>query len=195
MTDIVVLLDASGSMQTMGKEPVQAMNSFIREQQKANVQGSLFSLYTFASGIRKIYDRVDLATVGEYKDYNPDGMTCLFDCIKQAIHDNQERKNTVFVIITDGDDTASQKCKRDEAKQLISSREKDYNWQLVFLGANQESFKTSSDLGISRGANAAYSQVRGGDLSAVMQKLSVPIAAYRSASAAAAVPQKLDLSQ
>ena len=193
MTDLIVLLDASGSMKSMGAEPVQAMNTFIKEQQKADIKESLFSLYTFASDIRKIYDRVDLSTVVEYKNYHPDGMTRLFDCIKQAITDNQERKNVVFVIITDGDDTASQKCRAGEAKQLIATREKDYNWQLVFLGANESSFKAGNDLGIAPVATAKYSQTRFGDLNKMMRQLSAPIASYRSVSSSSPLPQKLNL--
>lgn len=194
MTDVVVLLDASGSMQSMGPEPVQALNAFIKEQQKSDLKG-VFSLYTFASEIKKVYDHVDLATVGEYEKYVADGMTCLFDCIKQAISDNEERKNVVFVIITDGNDTSSKNCNSEEAKKLIAIREKDYNWQLVFLGANKNAFKASADLGIGGHSSKAYSQQKVGDLSNLMRGLSAPIAAYRAASTTSPYPQKLDLSK
>lgn len=195
MTHIVSLLDASGSMQIMGQEPVQAMNSFIREQKQANVKGSQFSLYTFASDIRKIYDNVDLSTVGEYKDYKPDGMTKLFDCIQQAVTDTRDKNNVVLLIITDGDDTASQKCKSEEAKKLLKEQEEKHNWQIVFLGANQDSFKASTNLGISSNLTKSYSQSKTGDLNTLMRQISAPIADFRKSASATIAPQRLSLNK
>lgn len=192
MTDIVVLLDASGSMASMGAEPVQAMNAFIKSQQATPIPGSLFSLYTFSSEISKPYVSVPLESVTEYKNYVPDGMTKLFDCIKAVVTDKENTKNVVLVIITDGDDTASV-TKSTDAKALLAKCETELNWQLVFLGANKDAFKASGDLGI---ANAcAYDQHQRGGLYNALQTASAPIAAYRNASATAVGrPQRLNFS-
>jgi len=172
MTDIIILLDESGSMESMGPEPVQAMNAFIADHKGSD---SHLSLYTFASSVRKIIERKLISTIPEYKDYRPNGMTKLFDCIKEAIESHKDVKNVILVIITDGDDTASQNCRAAQAKTLIKEQETNRGWQVVFIGANADAFTAADSLGIAGASTTPFAQKRAGDLSVVMRNLSQKI--------------------
>lgn len=180
MTDIILLLDSSGSMQDMGDEPVQALNGFINDQKELKTD-TLFSLYTFNTDVKVVYKNIPLTLVPEYKDFQPERMTSLFDCIKQAVEDKMatnRHKNVVMVIITDGQDTCS-KTKKEETIQLIKTQEKEHNWQFIYLGANQDSFKMAAGLGISPALSSNY---KGDNMKDILRQISTPIALFRKES-------------
>jgi hypothetical protein len=172
MCDIIVLLDASGSMYSMKEEAITSLNEFIRQQQKADVPNSLFSLYTFSSEITTIYKEVPLESVPEYTEYKLEGLTKLFDCIKYCVSD---KKNVVLLIITDGDDTDSETT-RTEAKKILKEQEVNHNWQILFIGANLESTRAGEQLEVRN----RFSVTDG--LSSLIRQLSEPISLYRTKS-------------
>jgi len=185
MADIVFILDESGSMGSMGCEPVQAMNQFIRDQQKTGGK-SHFTLYTFNNKCRKIYDNKPLEDIKEYKDYDPEGCTALYDCIGIAISEKMEtnrKENVVFVIITDGQDNSSKKYSCSQIKELIATQETKYNWQVVYLAANQDAFAVGSAMGLSALRTGNIQNEKHGLLRAV-RNISAPISQYRESSAA-----------
>jgi uncharacterized protein YegL len=181
--DVIVVLDESGSMKSMGLEPIQSMNALIKKQQERS-EDSKFSLYTFSAEIRKVYADVPLSEIKEYSDYNPDGMTSLYDCIGEAIDDkmNSDRKmNTVMIIITDGLDNSSKKYTAVQIKDKTKIQQEKYNWQIIFLAANQDAFASGSALGV--GNCSPYDQnVRGG-LFNLVRSCSEQVSAYRASSA------------
>src|SRR3990167_11357376 len=129
--DIIVVLDESGSMESMGPEPVQALNQFVKNQQKTD-STSLFSLYAFNHDVRNIYSVLPLGGIKEYSDYRPNGTTALYDCVFTAISDKMKTsrtKNVVLVIVTDGLDNSSAHSK-DEVRAKIKEQEEKHNWQV-----------------------------------------------------------------
>lgn len=193
--DIIIVLDESGSMEKMGKEPSQAMNLFIKEQQSV-CGDSLFTLYTFATKSRTIYKNVPLGTIKEYKDYIPGGTTALYDTIKQAItekmsSDENRHRNVVLVIITDGEDNSSLTTK-SEINILINKQENDYNWQVLFLAANQDAFRSGGNYGCKRAKCANFNQACG-SLIDLMRQTSGPVMDYRASSLQVDLPREIDL--
>src|SRR3990167_8454715 len=125
-SDIVVVLDESGSMEKMGNEPVQAMNSFLREQKRmvTNDQGRdhvQLSLYLFSTSVRKVIDNQSFTELKEFTDYNPSGMTALFDSIGKAINEKlatPRNRNVTLLIVTDGEENSSTEYKKKDVVAL-----------------------------------------------------------------------------
>jgi uncharacterized protein YegL len=191
--DVIVVLDESGSMSTMGNEPIQAMNALIKKQQE-QAEDSKFSLYTFNEEIRKVYVDVPLSEMKDYTSYSPAGMTALFDCIGEAIDDKMKtdrKMNTVLIIITDGQDNSSKKFKIDEIKEKTKTQQEKYNWQILFLAANQDAFAGGASLGISK--CSPYDQTRRGGLMNLVRACSTQVSAYRVQSASGGRPADITI--
>lgn len=174
MSDIVILLDESGSMNSMGQEPVQAVNVFVNEQK--SVEGACkLSIYTFSNVIRCIYNQIDLRTFDKFEDYHPSGMTSLFDCIYEAVNANRDKQNVVFVIITDGNDTSSKNHNKAEISALLKSKMEQNHWNVIFLGANEDAFTASANLGVSH----SYTPYSRQNMVRVMSTQSSAVSDYR----------------
>lgn len=192
--DIIVVIDESGSMSSMGPEPVQAMNMFIADQ-KRNAGDSRLSLYTFNTEVRRVYTEVPLATVNEYTDYNPNGCTALYDAIGGAISNKVKEgrhENTILVIITDGMDNSSKEYTAETIKKRIKHMEDKHNWQVVYLAADQDAFAVGGGYGVKGGKCANFSKTRGGMLNA-MRETSAACMAYRTESQVVARPSEMNL--
>jgi Mg-chelatase subunit ChlD len=192
--DIIVVLDESGSMSSMGPEPVQAMNAFITEQQQ-NAGDSKLSLYTFNTVVRQIYNEVNLADVKGYNDYSPDGMTALYDCIGKAISNKvatRNHNNTVLVIITDGLDNSSKEFTAESIKKRIKHMEDVHNWQVIFLAANQDAFAAGGNLNVKGGKCANYTMAMG-QLNNIVRQTSAAVSAYRNLSQECSRPAEINL--
>lgn len=184
-SDIVVILDNSGSMQTMGVEPVQAVNEFIEEQKKTGPD-SLFSLWKFSTKSEKVVDNVKLCDVENLAMMDPHGGTALYDTIELAIKDNLEKKNLVVVIVTDGLDNMSQVCNAVKSKSMIIDCEKNKGWKFHYLGANQDSFEVANKgLGITSCQNytVGVDGIRTGvGLTSILRSTSASVSAHRQTS-------------
>lgn len=180
--DIIFILDESGSMDSMGNEPVQAVNSFVAKQKEAVKDEATFTLWKFNNHVTKVYDDVPLSEVPEFADYKPDSMTALFDAIGMAI-DTKKTKGkidgVVCVILTDGKNNASRKYTATSIKALIKEMETEHNWSFIFLGANQDAFEAGGDIGV---RNCANFDCCGGGLTKTCNVASAAVAAYRTSS-------------
>lgn len=158
--NIILLLDSSGSMSSMGNEPVEAINKFITDQKLQMEEGSddKVTLYTFSNVINPIFRDVPLADCKEFKDYHPNGCTALYDCIDQAIK-NVENKEipTVMVIVTDGQDNSS-KLSANQAKQLMDEMRNKHTWNILFLAKGEDAFEEQQKLGIARGSTTEFGE-------------------------------------
>ena len=149
--DIVIVLDESGSMSVMGKEPVEAINMFLNEQKKLDIKGSTLTLYKFNTNVTKVYEDSKLEDFEKFSDYNPKGMTALYDAIGKAIEDKKDITNDVtFLIITDGENNSSKEYNRVNINNLVDKMKKENNWDFTFLGANQDSYKQGGSIGIKK---------------------------------------------
>jgi hypothetical protein len=180
--DIIMILDESGSMHTMGVEPIQAVNAFITEQQRIPEKvGCTFSLWKFNTNVNQVIDDQPLKDVTEFKDYRVGGMTALLDAIGLAIatkRSKAKQDNVICVILTDGFENASKEYTAKQIKDLINEMELYHNWKFVYLGANQDSFTVGDSYGMNKGRCMNF-QTTPGNLTRQVQTVSASIGSYR----------------
>lgn len=166
LTELVFILDRSGSMSGLEDDTIGGFNSFIEKQK--DVDGKcLVSTVLFNNHSKVIYDRVSLDEIKKMtrNDYVPGGSTALIDAMGDAIHHIKNvhkyiRKedvpnNTVFVIITDGQENDSHKYSSDEVKKMVC-KQKEEGWEFIFLGANIDAVETAKAYGIDERRSARF---------------------------------------
>ena len=159
LTEIIFILDRSGSMQGLEKDTIGGFNSLIEKQKK--IEGdALISTVLFANESKVIHDRVDVKDVKPMTENNyiTGGCTALLDAIGNAIHHisnihKYARKedvpeHTLFVITTDGMENASRTYTYPKVKKLIENQKEKHGWEFMFLAANIDAVKVASYLGI-----------------------------------------------
>jgi hypothetical protein len=171
---IVFLLDASGSMQTLGDTPCTTFNEFINTQKKELGEFNA-TLILFNTNIQLVYKNVNSKDIKDLTNetYKPDYMTALYDAIGFGIETQKENSsnNVVFVILTDGEENSSKKYKKTDVKENIKKMEA-LGWKFIYLGANQDAFLVGNDMGISKSETFDYTQ---DGLSNVMRTLSAEV--------------------
>lgn len=185
--DIIVILDESGSMASMGEEPKQAINSFIKEQQKTLNDEATFSLWKFNTKVTKVIDDEKLSQVNEFTEFNPYGMTALLDAIGEAIttkRNKEKNHNVICVVLTDGVENSSKKYKSDDIRRLTKEMEEEFNWKFLYLGANQDSFNVGEGYGMNLDRCANFT-CEPGNLDKITRTASSAISNYRTLSATA----------
>ena len=170
ITELVFILDKSGSMCGMEEDTIGGFNSMIEKQKK--LEGKVYvSTVLFSNSSQVLHDRVDIEKIEPMteKQYNVGGSTALFDAIGSAIkHIGNVHKyarkedvpeHTMFIITTDGMENASHRYSSAEVKKMISRKEEKYGWEFLFIAANIDAVETASRIGIrkERAANYEYS--------------------------------------
>ena len=182
-TDIIVVLDRSGSMDSIGQPTVDGFNSFVKEQKEAEGEANL-TLVQFDNVIDINYTNLDVKHVKDLilgETYVPRATTSLFDAIGVTINSTKTKNDVVFVIITDGAENASKEFDQKKVFEMIDTKKKE-GWNFLFLGANQDAIKVGGSFGISAGNSANWSA---NDASAknMYMNFSGKISSYRSAKA------------
>ncbi len=167
LTEMVFILDRSGSMGGLEADTVGGFNAMIRKQK--GVEGSaLVTTVLFDNQPQIIHDRVDLMKVPPMteRDYNVGGCTALLDAVGGTIHHiakihrysrpEDVPEHTVFVITTDGMENASCQYSAEEVRQMIEKEKTRYGWEFLFLGANIDAVGTAGRLGIGADRAANY---------------------------------------
>lgn len=158
-TELVFILDRSGSMCGLEADTIGGFNSMIEKQKKEDGE-AFVSTVLFDNVCEVLHDRVDLQRVAKMtdKDYYVRGCTALLDAIGGAIrhigniHKYARKEDvpakTMFVIITDGMENASNKYSSHQVKQMIEKQKNKYGWEFIFLGANIDAVETAGNIGI-----------------------------------------------
>ena len=166
-TELVFILDKSGSMQGLEADTIGGFNSMI-EKQKREKGTAVVSTVLFSDESRVIHDRVSLDEIKPLteKDYCVGGCTALIDAIGGAIHhignihkyarSEDVPEHTMFVITTDGMENASRRYSSDKVKQMIERHKEKYGWEFLFLGANIDAVETAKRFGISSDRAVKY---------------------------------------
>jgi hypothetical protein len=176
---IVIVLDESGSMETVRDSTISAINEFLDGQRKE--QGKTWvTLTKFDTEFRPLYEYTPIEKVKKLnKDtYTPTGMTALHDAIGKTINTLKNRKSdkqikTLFVVMTDGMENSSKEFTLSSVKTLIDGR-KEAGWDFMFLGANIDSYAVGGTYGFGTTVNFVQSK-------AGMRGMSSGLASYSHA--------------
>ena len=159
LTELVMILDRSGSMSGLESDTIGGFNSMIEKQKKEEGEAYV-SVVLFDDTSEIIYDRVDIHRVEPMTDrqYYVRGCTALLDAVGGAIHhianihkyarEEDVPEKTIFIITTDGMENASSRYSYEKVRGMIEKEKKKYNWEFLFLGANIDAVKEAGRFGI-----------------------------------------------
>ena len=167
LTEVVFILDRSGSMSGLESDTIGGFNAMIEKQRKGDGE-VLVSTVLFSDRSEVLHDRADVKDVRPLTEaeYSVGGSTALLDAIGGAIHHigNVHRyarpedvpERTLFVITTDGQENASRRYGIEKVRQMIELEKSQYGWEFLFLGANIDAIETAERFGIGRDRAANY---------------------------------------
>ena len=166
-TELVFILDKSGSMRGLESDTIGGFNSMIQKQQAETDGNALVSTVLFNNRSQVLHDRVELEKIHPLteEDYFVGGCTALLDATGNAIkhirnvhkysREEDRPKKTIVIITTDGEENSSHTFTYGEIKRLIE-RQKKAGWEFVFLGANIDAAEVAESIGIARSRAVRY---------------------------------------
>ena len=158
-TELVFILDKSGSMGGLESDTIGGYNSTLNKQREVKGKCNITTVL-FDNNYELLHDRIDIRAIDPIteKEYFVEGSTALLDAIGKTIHkignvqehtnDEYRAEKVVFVIITDGMENASREYSSDQVKQMIECQKERYGWEFIFLGANIDAIETAGRYGI-----------------------------------------------
>ena len=167
LTEIVFILDRSGSMSGLESDTIGGYNAMLEKQKTAPGQ-AIVSTVLFDDHCEVLHDRLDIKTVVPMsdKEYFVRGCTALLDAVGGAIHhignihkyarEEDRPEKTLFIITPDGMENASRRYNYDRVKMMIERQKEKYGWEFIFLGANIDAVEVADRFGISADRAANY---------------------------------------
>lgn len=159
LTELVFILDKSGSMSGLEKDTIGGYNSMLEQQRK--VEGEcIITTVLFDNFCELLHDRINIRAVSPIteKEYCVGGSTALLDAIGKTIQkidnvqkntaENYRAEKVMFVIITDGEENSSRYYSAAQVKKMVSKKKEESGWEFIFLGANIDAIKTAGTFGI-----------------------------------------------
>jgi uncharacterized protein YegL len=159
LSEIICVIDSSGSMKLIKNDAIGGFNSFLNEQKKLPGEATL-TLIQFNTDYEVIHENKPLSDVSPIndKDYIPRGSTALLDAIGKAVDSTGRRlantpeenrpEKVIVAILTDGKENASTSYDLSKIKDMIRHQKEKYSWEFIFLGANQDAFAEAAKIGI-----------------------------------------------
>lgn len=164
-TDITFILDRSGSMASVAGDVIGGYKTFVEDQKKAGDNAAM-SLVQFDSEYERVFSGVPIKNVSSELAFSPRGMTALLDALGRTINETgqrlaalpeSQRPNKVMIIVlTDGEENASNEFNHSQVRDLVKLQQNTYNWQFVFLGANIDSFAVAGNFGVNAYTTSNY---------------------------------------
>ena len=167
LTEIVFILDRSGSMCGLEADTIGGINSLIAKQKKEEGE-ALISTILFDDCTEVLHDRIPLDRIKPMteEDYYVRGCTALMDALGKAIkhistihkyaREEDRPSKTIFIITTDGKENASRQYSSERVKKMVEERKSKYGWEFLFLGANIDAVDTAGHFGISKDRAVNY---------------------------------------
>ena len=171
LTELVMILDRSGSMGGLEADTIGVFNGMIEKQKREDGEAYV-SVVLFDDVSEVIYDRVDIHKVEPMtnRQYYVRGCTALLDAVGRAIHHigtvhryarNEDiPEKTLFIITTDGMENASRQYTYDNVKRMIERQKEKYGWEFIFLGANIDAAREAERFGIHKSRAVRYENDR-----------------------------------
>jgi hypothetical protein len=164
LTEIICVIDRSGSMAAIRDDAIGGFNTFLEEQKKIDKPCNL-TYVQFDDEYEVVHNGVPIKDVSPLTPatFVPRGWTALLDAIGRTIDtvgmrlmgtpENQRPGKVIFVILTDGEENSSREYKRSLILEMITRQREKYNWEFVFLAANQDAISVGREMGIQYAAN------------------------------------------
>ena len=167
LTEIVFILDRSGSMAGLESDTIGGYNSMLKKQKKEEGE-AIFSTVLFDDRTEVLHDRVPVKKVEDLTedDYYVRGCTALLDAVGGAIEhigkvqkempEDERPEKTLFIITTDGMENASHYYDYAKVKKLVEKKKKKHGWEFIFMGANIDAVKVAGQFGVSKKRAVRY---------------------------------------
>ena len=159
LTEVIFILDRSGSMSGLEADTIGGFNSMIAKQKKEDGEAYI-STILFDDQTEVLYDRVPVSKIEPMNDkqYYVRGCTALLDALGGAIHhignvhkyarEEDRPEKTLFIITTDGMENSSRQYSYEKVKKMVERQKKKYGWEFLFLGANIDAIEVADRFGI-----------------------------------------------
>lgn len=192
LTELVMILDKSGSMAGLESDTIGGYNAMLKKQQAEDGECHITTVL-FDNNITLLNDRTNLKAVSPitHKEYQVGGCTALLDAIGLSIqkiinvqkntHQDYKAEKVIFVIITDGAENASRLFDQKNVKKMIEKQKKHYQWEFIFLGANIDAVETAHHFGIAANRAQNYHADKQG-VQVNFNAMSAAVANFRSTS-------------
>ena len=167
LTELIFILDRSGSMGGLESDTIGGFNSMLAKQQKEEGECRLTTVL-FDNDYEILHDRIDIKAVGPIteQEYNVRGTTALLDAIGRTINkiaavqrntaEEYRADKVLFIITTDGMENASREFDYGDIKALIEKQKNEAEWEFIFLGANIDAIEVANSFGITRDHAQSY---------------------------------------
>lgn len=192
-TEIVLVIDKSGSMSCLRQTVIESVNAFLKDQKDCEGSATV-TMYAFDDEVMVMQECSPLENVPELsrENYEPDGCTALLDAVGTAIDDTGKRlaampeeqrpANVIIGIMTDGFENSSRRYKwKDIADRIAHQREK-YSWRFMFFGAGMDAIEVASKMNIDRADSVTWDAGDANEVHAVMSSQSRRAKACRKVS-------------
>lgn len=171
-TEIIFIIDKSGSMAHLAGDTIGGFNGFIASQKALEGRATLTTVL-FDTTWKMLHDGVDIQEVKPMTnaDYTAYGGTAMLDAIGETINRVQDRHdelgaerpdNVIFVITTDGEENSSRKFNKAQIEKMIKHQTNGHGWEFMFLGANMDAVKEAASIGISSDRSVTYDYTSSG---------------------------------
>ena len=200
LTELVFILDQSGSMSGLEKDTIGGFNSMLQKQKELDGECRITTVL-FDNRYQLLHDRIDIRAVSPMtaEDYCAGGCTALLDAIGRTVSklagvqrntaEEYRADNVMFVIITDGAENSSREYSSQKVKAMIEHEKEKYGWEFVFLGANIDAVETAGRFGITPDRAVDYVP-DGAGTELNFQAMSEAVACFRATGAVPAAPME-----
>lgn len=182
-TEIIFILDRSGSMETIKKDAIGGFNAYVEDQKKQEGEAKM-TLILFDNLYEVVYKGKDIKEVEPLNEstYIPRGSTALLDAIGKTLNEGVTDPNAdkhLVVIMTDGEENSSREYTNEAIKKATEDLIATQKWQFIYLGANQDAFSVASRIGINTSNSLSFT-TDSLDMSATYSKISSATTMYRN---------------
>lgn len=159
---IVIILDESGSMESVKDNMINSINDLIKEQKQVKERPASLTLVKFNNLVNRVIKNISLEEIELLKseDYTPLGSTALYDCIGDTIEWFRNEKDVLMVIVTDGQENASKSFRKDEITHMIEDKKNNNGWTYVYLSNDISTSSQGDFLGLKKSSYATNNIVK-----------------------------------